>query len=415
MDQTVLRPAEGVEERQTQLEVMPWLERARLGRVKAWFMMIGRAMTAPHRLMRALPRESALGQAWWYAAVTWVLILLSGFTLPIGFIGLITLIAGDPNGIVPMGIGAGFAVGGAATAMMAIAVWGASIHGLLRITGGCKLPLSRTLETMCYSTGAAAIIGIPCVGPYPCFMIATVWWIISAILMIGARQEVHGGRATFAVLALPTLLAVLLFSGYFSLLIILIPRTVGSTMVATTSGSEATPLLESVIGYAGDHGGRGPAHAIELSSDSGFMVSSFVLLSSDTLPTDVPVGDVRLDEFMEMSVRDRKAQIEHAIGDLPERVIAHRLGDYVFTYHGIDLSDADPGLWILVGSPDPAAGAGSEPLMVPIGLADGTVQTIEADGLAEALATQNDLRAKAGLPPLPDPDTVLHDAPARAP
>ena len=54
----VLRPGLGVHDDETHLQAMPWLERRRIGTVKAWFMMIGRAMSSPRRLARAVPPEA---------------------------------------------------------------------------------------------------------------------------------------------------------------------------------------------------------------------------------------------------------------------------------------------------------------------------------------------------------------------
>ena len=100
-------------------------------------------------------------------------------------------------------------------------------------------------------------------------------------------------------------------------------------------------------------------------------------------------------------------------GLLPDGVTAYRVGDYVFTYPGIDLADARPGLWVVVMSADPDAGiAGFAPGPVIVGRADGSVRAIARSRLSAALAGQNELRAEAGLPALPDPTLVTHDAPA---
>ncbi len=43
MDEMVLRPAEGLEEEQTQVDRMPWLERREHGPIRSWFSMIRRS------------------------------------------------------------------------------------------------------------------------------------------------------------------------------------------------------------------------------------------------------------------------------------------------------------------------------------------------------------------------------------
>ena len=62
LDDTVLRPAEGVEEAQTKPDRMPWLERERRGVLRAWFATIGAAMTRPQSLMRAIPDSTSTGR-----------------------------------------------------------------------------------------------------------------------------------------------------------------------------------------------------------------------------------------------------------------------------------------------------------------------------------------------------------------
>ena len=37
---------------------------------------------------------------------------------------------------------------------------------------------------------------------------------------------------------------------------------------------------------------------------------------------------------------------------LPPDTIAYRMGDLVFTYHGIDLMQPDPRLWVVIMVPD---------------------------------------------------------------
>jgi hypothetical protein len=101
---------------------------------------------------------------------------------------------------------------------------------------------------------------------------------------------------------------------------------------------------------------------------------------------------------------------------MPANVVAHRLGDYVFTYHGIDSTAADPQLWIVIKSNDPAQNPFNDPNeRIAVGLTDGTTTRHSAPRFAAALADQNALRASLGLPPLPIPSQVLHDAPAVAP
>ncbi len=95
-------------------------------------------------------------------------------------------------------------------------------------------------------------------------------------------------------------------------------------------------------------------------------------------------------------------------------IVAHRVGDYVFTYHGIDLATALPRLWLVVQSHDPRSNKSCWPLgTVHVGQADGLVRSFPVEALSSKLNQQNELRIQLGLPPLPDPCTVWHEISTR--
>jgi hypothetical protein len=148
------------------------------------------------------------------------------------------------------------------------------------------------------------------------------------------------------------------------------------------------------------------------------------------------IGQQRLKDFEYIPINLQKNAIQAEIDAQPANVIAHRLGDWVFTYHGI----TDPyaakaaGLWLVVSAPRgglsqsdfalfvngqqvapqsaPAWSSGTDPVVA--GLADGSTMTFSANSLPFELADQNDLRADHGLPPLPDPNTITREQPAVA-
>ncbi len=127
----------------------------------------------------------------------------------------------------------------------------------------------------------------------------------------------------------------------------------------------------------------------------------------------VPVAGTTLDRIEFLPSKDRASVNEAAVAALPPNAVAHRLGDFVFTYHGIDMRSADPDLWTVIYWPDPFCNGFIEPQTVVVGLPGGGSRPILGDFAAE-LAAQNQLRALAGLPPLPDPATVSHGRPAKA-
>ena len=137
--------------------------------------------------------------------------------------------------------------------------------------------------------------------------------------------------------------------------------------------------------------------------------------STNTYTEDIPVDNATLDDFEILTSTERQSAVANVLEAMPDNVVAYRFGDYVFTYHGADLSTPDNLLWIVVMLPDPGVNKTLAPWQtIEVGLADQTVTTFQARYLAEQIRTQNIYRESIGLPPLPDLTTVTHDAPGVA-
>jgi hypothetical protein len=91
---------------------------------------------------------------------------------------------------------------------------------------------------------------------------------------------------------------------------------------------------------------------------------------------------------------------------------AYRVGDFVFTYAGIDPASRDTGLWIVVEAWDPGVG-GQWQSEVHALTPSGWVNSFSRSMMGPELQAQNALRAGVGLPPLPDPFSVLQGIPAQ--
>lgn len=416
MDEMILRPAEGISEGDTQADCNPWLERGRRGRFKSWLATIGRALIAPGRLIQATPIQSSVGQAWWFAIITmWVPLLL----MAISIILIITLFIAS-IGPTSRGPGPGMFIGIAGVGVLfwtiaitlvlfiAIGLWGLLIHGLLRLTGPLEAGIGRTYQALCYSAGTSVFnILALCGGLY----VGIIWWVVSATIMIKDGHKVHGGRASFAVLTPPLLLFVTFIVGYGFLIFSIFS---GAGGFSAAFADKTAGMTSNILAYATVHNGKGPDHAIELMSDQGLSSMNYVSWDSQTVGEDVPVADLTLADYEIMNAEEKQSAVLSFVESLPEDLIAHRLGDFVFTYHGIDLSNADPGLWVVILSHDPDSqlfGAGQSTFTV--GLADGsTIDLMAGTFLSIDLPQQNALRASFGLPPLPDPSTVTHGSPA---
>lgn len=413
MDEMTLLPAEGLEEEQTKVGCVPWLEREQLGTFKALYKTIWMALVSPTQLSRMTPDHGKQGKAWGFALVITVLVVVFGVGPVFAFSTGLGLLMGGRIG--------GWAFAGVmfltsvislimtiVATMIYILIWGGVTQLLL---GRTARRLSQTYQSLCYSAGANSATIVPCLGMY----FGWIWWLVSAILMVRETHKVSGGRATFAVLAFPVT-SILLFVGGYAVFISYMISTTGATFAAASTGPNAQTLevVQAVSSYASEHGSY-PDHAIEL-------VAGYHLIGDDLKPSQpvktlrtVPLAGTNLLQFNHISETRQKKIVQSMIDAMPEGTIAHRLGDFVFTYHGIDANGADPALWLAIRSQDPDLNRKrSSPRIIAVGCADWTVHAIPVGKFSQQLSKQNALRAKYGLSPLPHPKTVTHLKPAVA-
>ncbi len=424
IDEMVLLPTAGVEEEQTQAERMPWLDRRKRGTIRAWLATVGAALIRPGQLIRSVPMDGGAGAAWWFAILTNALVALIGIA-PIILVGASFgfLAAAGGRGGAGTGPGGGAAIAGFTAGMgflfiisivgvaVLVLVWALLAHALLRLTGHTAGGLNRTVQAIGYSAGANALSGIPCIGAY----FGWIWWIVSAVLMVREGQRVHGGRAAFAVITLPALVLAGVIGFYVWVFTSAMPaamRTARSQTSAAVTRLNAQTVMSAIQAYQSQNG-RLPRHALELVMLDTVSHTAFGLPNTSTSSQDVPVGDITLNDFAGLDQYEAQELVEVIAGRLPEGICAHRLGDFVFTWHGVDASAADPKLWLVIVSPDPVINGQPAPDdHLAVGMVDGTVSEWPLDQLPAELAAQNTLRAQFGLGPLPDPATVTHARPA---
>lgn len=419
MDDMVLLPAEGIESDQTEPFHMPWLERANNGFWRSWWSTVKMAVRSPTKLMRGLPPDSPTGAAWWFALATWLIIAGVGVAIVLGIALVASLFPGGAGmgrepirAILSMSIGA-------VLALVPMAIWAAVTHFLLLITGGTRYSFSRTCEAICYSAGTGVLVLIPVCGTY----FYWIWWLVAAAIMLKERQRVHGLRATLAALTLP----VLLISCPIGLIWMAATRTTrfvatrpaisipGQTPgAATSTTSQTLTLTDALRQYARRNGRHGPQHAMELVAGGYVPPEALQLPGTATSPNTMVVGETTLEWIGSLPEVEKTAAADRAIALLPKDIVAHRLGDFVFTCQGIDFDRMSPQLWTVIAWPDPDANPGSPPGEVTVGLLNGSVATFRADSWEHELKAQNGLRMQNGLAPLPDPNVVTPARPARA-
>ncbi len=428
MNKMVLLPAEGVTEARTKPDANPWLERKERGFFKAAFATVGKSLAGQATLMRGLGDQVRVGEAWRFALLILILWLGVGVALPIFGFAVIASLESASRATAAIATAAGVTLGLATFWFTMVVLWALTTHGLLRITGGAPHTIGRTFEAILYSSGVTFPMAVPLLGVYCGSTFVTIWWIVSAILMITFGQKVHGGRATLATLALPGTMFILIVGGYIGLASYTLTQvqTMGPGGPWSTGFSVTQTLATDVMNYAQINNGSGPQHVILLlQSDPepngpavrrwNLTAHDLVEASTNTYTQDIPVDDTTLEEFENLTSIERRAVAANVLEAMPENLVAYRFGDYVFTYPGADLRAPDNLLWVVLMLPDPDTNSSLSPWQwIEVGLADKSVTTFQLKDLAMQIETQNVYRESIGLPSLPDLTKVTHDAPAVA-
>jgi hypothetical protein len=413
MDQMLVRPAAGLDEKHTARDTNPWVDRRRAGWFGGYFRTFGRAMVLPAGLIRATPPNTGAADAALFAIITQTAFYLLGAG-PIILL-ILTLSqrsfggVGDTVRVVIWGVGlllAVFAYAG---------VWALTTHGLLRLTHARPAHgFNRTLQAIAYPSVGNWTLAVPCFNFYT-FWIGLGWWSTCSIIMLVKGQNVSGWRAALAVLTWP-IVTVAAAIGWVAWYFFSVAQ-VASVAMTAHAHHQVEELNNEVIAYASTHGGTGPEHAAAVLIDGRLRPWAFAGTVSYTMPQSIAIGAHTLDDFRAMTRQERETAVADTVAAMPAGVIAHRLGGYVFTYHGFSLDPpTDPGLWTLLDSHDPGSVyTRHRRFDRHIGLADGSVIRVPHADFDAALADQNALRATHNLPPLPDLETITHADPATHP
>lgn len=421
MEEMVLLPTEGVRSEDTAPRSVPWTIRRSLGVVSAWFRTIGWGFVGGTQIGRSLPGVAAPWPALSFAVVTILLVAIVS-NLP----SLCLLAPGLAGG----GGGAGMGMGGFGWFVLIQAVGsvagylvmlGTVIllgHGMLKVCGGATRSIGATVEAVCYTCGPLVIVIVPCLGG--CLSpVAAIWWLVSAGMALAARHNSQAWQASLAmVLAGLPAMVFGLAAGWMLFMYSFVGVPMGAATALRTGvtgagvGSMAMAWrIETLSPFV-----KTPLHAGQF-LESGFVRPSAFLTADTTLTlADVPVGSLTLADFSDTigaNLTDAQKQaLAEAAASLPADVIAHRLGDMVFTYHGINPNTAAQDLWVVIAAPLPANALGSPATVV--GKVGSATESFTPDEFPAALTRQNALRARYGLAPLPPPETVTHDQPAVA-
>lgn len=425
MDEMVLVVAPGIDPERAIKDVHPWIDRAREGRLRAWWKTSLLGMIYPVQLARVTPVDASLWSAWKFAALNFLLVIALTYLLIVafGFLGVL-MVAGAQGGgpragsIMLAVVGIYGAVFAAILVFQLVftAIWILITHAFLRLTGGAEHTLRATALSILYTSGAYLPNLIPCVN-----YVSWLWWPITAGIMLKDMQRVSTWRAIFATLLAPILTAaaiVLTYTAFVAWAFSMQNAAVapGATSArASASGAQMSIAIWSALNTHADATGAYPKHALLTLANGDLQPDTLIHSRTRTALPDIPAGNFTLDVFEYFTPEARRKLAQDVADAMPDDAVAHRLGDVVFTYHGFN-PGADPNLWVAIITPDPDANPGQSEISALIwsSLASGSVETFHAEQFEQALQRQNTRRATHGLPPLPHPSDVHAGLPARA-
>jgi len=406
MDEMILRPTEGVEEKQTAQITMPWVNREGRSLVSAWFRTVGLALVQPGHMMKAIPGDTSQGKAWLFALMTAIIVTIGAFSpMLLIFIVLMLLPRGGGGGAGATGVLGGMLGGTLGAAFLFVfiflPIWGVLTHVLLRLLGKCEGGIGRTFEAICYSSGANAISAIPCVGGY----VGPIWWLVSAVIATKEHQRVSGGRAAFAVLAPPLTVFGLLIA-LWAYALISMPAMIAQQAAAQTwtptnaamTSTQLTRIHTEISNYGLRQQGAALPHPLALLRKNGLPETMLIAPGSKTSPFLARIDGTTIFDFTLLDPTTQDARITRAAAALPQGTGTVRAGDMIFATSGVSLA-IDPNLWMVICYPDPQYNPIPPPpgAMIQILLADGSVTGVPIEQLDAKRVEQNELRVKLGL------------------
>lgn len=442
MDSMLVLPADGVAEKSTTPLTIPWTDGKRdgVGVFKRWIRTIGLVVGVPMRVGRAITPSHGVTSPLMFSLATTAFVAIIG---AVAWLAILVLLpgsvlfvfggrhSGGPSLVDVLKFFAyffGFIAGLIVAMQVMVLLWALSAHAILRMTGKTHAGLRGTLASMYFASGASIFYLVPCIGMYG---LAQIWSIISGTCILHASQRVGGFRAACATLAFPLLIVAAFASGY-SWLVWTSTQYTPSSYTSSTPIAPGSPasvqfetrlLVAAMKTYAVINHRSYPKHALDLAAGPTALFDPQKFVADAMSVVGCPSGapGITLDAFIASDLHGRRVIADAAAAALPPDVLAHRVGDYIFTYHGINPSRSGSvggtdQLWIVVFVPDPSAA--NNPTLtgaVVVGLVDGSVQGIGLTDWPMAVQRQNALRASFGLALLPeDMSTITPSTPLTA-
>lgn len=388
-DDMLLLPADELGKREATRFPNPWLDPHK-GSFSRWFSTVGASIGQPGKLMEATPAIGSTGKALTFALVNVLVAGLAGLACA-GY----SLVMGGG------GLGMAFYMVAALFAPMAyLFIWAGTTHGMLKLFKA-RTPdgVSRTVQAIALGSGGWIMSIIPCVGPLAGFPA----WCVGATIAVRAGHKVAGWKASLATLALPVLTVLAVIGLYVAMIFgaFYTASSMSTTYATGHAWASGTRLEWETVELANElrsaiTNNNPPLHGASLLGPSSPVIYT---VFSDAQNSDAPIGPHTAMSLDGMDDAARAAALSAITSTWPADVTAHRIGNIVFTHHGIKPGD-DPRLWILIELPGPG-----DPMVDAVHLNGASMFNGQTAGQI-TIDQQNRLRIAAGLPPLPDYQTL---------
>lgn len=408
MDQMVLVPAAGVDERHTRARVNPWTDRVGRPKLRDWLKTVALSLFVPGSLMLSTDLSTSRARTLSFAVLTAAIASATSIIMPFMVTAPVLVPLGiNANGIEALAIyGLGVMITGLAM-YVAVPLYALIAH-LILLGGKPQHGLRVTMHAAALSSGPNVLWGIPAMG-FLTGPFGLIWWGVSMSIMLRAVHRVRPARAYIAGLGPPLAVVTLALAGFIALIFWSVSMGMQATAQFTVATSAQITSLETLLV---DNVGSGERHVGSLILD-GTLVQSTAIASPFSSTTQVIAGGVDLSQAILTMTDEERATLAATLdASLTPDIIAYRVGDLIVIR---DVPNPSPtsALWRVAYSLEPSANpgfaslaAGNSQTPMPMMGLNSTFGGPSNASINPSLVEQNRIRANHGLPPLPPLESI---------